>query len=273
MGTLYVVATPIGHLGDITYRAVEVLRAVDCIACEDTRHSRILLDHYGIHKPLVSYYREREAERAAAILARLTAGESVALLSDAGAPLISDPGARLVAEAAAAGVRVVPLPGASAPTAALMASGLAADADTPVAFVGFLPARSTARRRRLAALGAWEGVVVLFETPHRLLAALADMEEIWGAGRPLTVARELTKVHEELLRGSVASARAHFAQHAPRGEFTLVAGPPPSPAAAVAPAAPLPGRKELKEWARRHGLSRSEAFRRWQSGYTDTGGD
>lgn len=266
-GILYVVATPIGNLEDLSYRAVRILSEVDVIACEDTRHSRALLEHYGIHKPLLSYYREREAERAAAILERLAAGEAVALISDAGAPLLSDPGARLVAEAAAAGVQVVPIPGASAITAALMASGLAAETESPLVFLGFLPARATARRHCLERYAPWTGPVVFFETPHRLLAALGDMEEIWGAERPLVVARELTKIHEEIFRGSIAAARAHFAAHAPRGEFTLIAGPGaamPAKAGAEPPADPA----ALKIWARQQGLSRSEAYRRWQARYT-----
>ncbi|TAN24629.1 MAG: 16S rRNA (cytidine(1402)-2'-O)-methyltransferase [Acidobacteria bacterium] len=266
-GTLYVVATPIGNLEDLTYRAARILGEVDAIACEDTRHSRALLEHYGIHKPLLSYYREREAERAAAILARLAAGEAIALISDAGAPLLSDPGARLVAQAAAAGVRVVPVPGASAPVTALMASGLAAEADSPLVFPGFLPARATARRHCLGKYVAWTGPVVFFETPHRLLAALGDMEEIWGPDRPLVIARELTKIHEEIFRGSVAAARAHFTAHPPRGEFTLIAGAAastPAPVAADPPADPA----TLKPWARQQGLSRSEAYRRWQARYT-----
>lgn len=264
-GTLYVVATPIGNLEDLTYRAARILAAVDAIACEDTRHSRALLDHYGIHKPLISYYREREAERTAAILARLAAGESIALLTDAGTPLISDPGARLVVAAAAAGIPVVPLPGASALTTALMAAGLPAAADSPLLFLGFLPARATARRQLLEKYRGWEGNLAAFETPHRLLPALTEMEEIWGPDRPLIVARELTKIHEQWLRGTVASARAHFAAHPPRGEFTLLAGPSPAP---PPPSQPLPENPAgLKSWARLHGLSRSEAFRRWQAQY------
>ncbi|MGH9475615.1 MAG: 16S rRNA (cytidine(1402)-2'-O)-methyltransferase [Terriglobales bacterium] len=265
-GTLYVVATPIGNLEDITQRALRVLGEVDVIACEDTRHSSKLLGHYGIAKPLVSYYREKEAGRAAALLERLQAGENIALISDAGAPLLSDPGARLVAQAAAAGVRVVPVPGPSAPIAALMAAGAAGE--TPVVLAGFLPARAGERRRRLQELGAWRGSVVMFEAPHRLLAALADMEELWSGARPLVAARELTKLHEEFVRGTVASARQHFAEHPPRGEFTLVAGAPVSAEPSASAAPPPCDRAALKRWARAQGLSRSEAYRRLQSGYT-----
>ncbi|MGH9413325.1 MAG: 16S rRNA (cytidine(1402)-2'-O)-methyltransferase [Terriglobales bacterium] len=269
-GTLYVVATPIGNLEDLTVRAARVLGEVDAIACEDTRHSRTLLDHYGIQKPLISYYREKEAERAAALLARLQAGESIALITDAGAPLLSDPGARLVALAAAAAVPIVPLPGPSAPITALMAAGCEIGATLPVAFLGFLPARSGQRRRLLEQYRGWPGCLVFFESPHRLLASLADMAGVWGAPCPLLVARELTKIHEEFLRGTVASASVHFASHPPRGEFTLIAGPSPAPPPSSAP--PPATRAERNLWARQHGISRAQAYRLWQASYTGKDG-
>ncbi len=261
-GTLYLVASPIGNLEDLTHRAARILGEVALIACEDTRHSRRLLEHYGIHRPTLSYHRLNEAARAEALLARLRAGEDVALLSDAGTPVLSDPGARLVAAAAAAGVRVVPLPGPSAALAALAGAG----AEEPVALLGFVPARAGERRRWLQTWSAWPGSLVAFEAPHRLAASLADLEAVLGPERPLVVARELTKQFEEFLRGTVASARAHFAVHPPRGEFTLVigAGNTAAPAAAGdSPPAEL-DRDQLKQWARAHGLSRSEAYRRWQ---------
>lgn len=264
-GTLYLIATPIGNLEDLSPRARRLLAGVAAIACEDTRHSRKLLEHFQIRTPLVSHYRENEAASAAGLLARLAAGEQIALITDAGAPLVSDPGARLVAQAVAAGVTVVPVPGASAVQAALMASGLPPEALEPWTFLGFLPARAGERRRTLQAWAQPPTALVFFEAPHRLRAALADMEEVWGPQRFLAVGRELTKLHEEFVRGAVAGVRAHFDTHEPRGEFTLVAGPPPAaaPAPPAADAAPA-SREELKEWARRHGLSRSEAYRRWQ---------
>lgn len=263
-GALYIVATPIGNLEDVTQRALRVLGEVAVIACEDTRRSRKLLGHYGINTPLISYYRENEAERTGELLRRLTAGEDVALISDAGTPLISDPGGKLVERALAAGVRLIPVPGPSAPITALMAAGLAGS--ERVAFAGFLPPRPGERRRYLAELAVWAGGLILFEAPHRLLAALADMEAVWGGQRPLVVARELTKLHEEFLRGTIASARDHFAAHPPRGEFTLVAGPP---VAAPPQSEPPPAdRAARKQWARAHGVSRSEAYRRLQAGYT-----
>lgn len=264
-GRLYVIATPIGNLEDVSPRARRLLGEVSAIACEDTRHSRKLLEHFEIRTPLVSYYRENEAVRATELLARLAQGEDLALITDAGAPLISDPGARLVAEAVAADITVVPVPGASAVQAALMAAGLPANALEPWTFIGFLPARAGERRRCLQTWAQTPTALVFFETPHRLRAALADMEEVWGPDRALAAGRELTKLHEEFVRGTVASVRAHFEAHEPRGEFTLVAGLPP--AGAVTPpsgdAAPA-SREEVKAWAKAHGMTRSEAYRRWQ---------
>lgn len=269
-GTLYIVATPIGNLEDMTYRAVRVLGAVEVVACEDTRHSRKLLEHYGLHRPLVSYYRENEAARGAELLHRLQQGESVALVSDAGTPLVSDPGARLVAAAAAAGIPVVPLPGASAAMAAWAAAGMELSPEAPVALLGFAPARAGARRRWLQTWSAWPGALVMFESPHRLVAALADISEILGTGRRLVVGRELTKLHEEFWRGSVAEIAVLAGQRATagslRGEFTLVVGPGAGSAPVAALPAPTLSRPELKRWAREQGLSRSEAYRRLQQG-------
>ncbi|HXE30226.1 MAG TPA: 16S rRNA (cytidine(1402)-2'-O)-methyltransferase [Terriglobales bacterium] len=267
-GTLYVVATPIGNLEDITYRAARVLGEVALIACEDTRHSQKLLVHYGIRRPVISLYRENEAQRAGELVSRMEAGEDVALITDAGAPTLSDPGARLVERAVAAGLRVTPLPGPSAPVAALMASG----SDAPATFAGFLPSRTGERQRWLQGWRArGSGNLVVFEAPHRLLAALADMAEVLGPERRLVVARELTKLHEEFIRGTVAEVQQRFAAQAPQGEFTLVvlaADPAAQQAAARARAdqdlAPGMSRDELKRLARATGMGKSELYRRMQ---------
>jgi len=220
-GTLYLVATPIGNLEDITYRAVRLLREADVIACEDTRQTRKLLDHYGITKPLVSYHEHNEAARSEELVARMQSGENVALVSDAGMPLVSDPGYRAVHAAIDAGIQVVPVPGASALIAALAASGLATDA---FKFAGFLPAKSGQRTRLLESLREETATLIFYEAPHRILEALADIENVLGA-RPVVVARELTKVHEELLRGTANEVRAALeARAAIKGEITLLIG-------------------------------------------------
>src|SRR6266852_5445816 len=198
-GTLYLVATPIGNLEDITHRAVRILREVDLIACEDTRHTRRLLDHYGIARPVTSYHEHNETARAEELVARLAAGTNLALVSDAGMPLVSDPGYRVVAAAVRAGIPVVPVPGASALVAALAASGLPTDS---FYFVGFLSAKSGQRARALEAVRDQTATLVFYEAPHRILDALEDVERILGP-RQVVVARELTKVHEEFLRGPV----------------------------------------------------------------------
>ena len=220
LGTLYIVATPIGNLSDISARALETLRQVSRIACEDTRHTAKLLNHYGITTPTVSYHEHNERERAAELVERLQAGSSIALVSDAGTPLVSDPGYRLVQQATAAGITVVPIPGASATLAALAASGLATD---EFRFCGFLPPKAGARRSRLADLREETCTLVFFEAPHRLADTLADMEAELG-DRPVVVARELTKMHEEFLRGTLAEIRAKLAGVEPKGEVTLVVG-------------------------------------------------
>ena len=192
-GVLYVVATPIGNLADISARAREVLAAVDVVAAEDTRHSGTLLTHLGVKTPLISLHDHNEAERAPLLVARLQAGESVALISDAGTPLISDPGFDLVRAARAAGITVTPVPGASALVAALSVSGLPTDR---FVFEGFLPAKSSARRERLAALGQETRTLVFYESVHRLKESLEDMAAAFGAARRAVLARELTKLHE-----------------------------------------------------------------------------
>ncbi len=220
-GTLYVVATPIGNLSDITLRALEVLAAVDIIAAEDTRRSRGLLDRHGIDTPLISLHEHNEDERSAELVARLADGASVALVSDAGTPLISDPGYRLVSAAHDAGLRVVPIPGASAVPAALSVAGIATDR---FVFEGFLPARANRRRERLELLAREPRTLVIFEAPHRLRATLVDMRERLGASRMVTVARELTKHFETFYRGSLDQVieAVEADRAATKGELVIV---------------------------------------------------
>ncbi len=224
MPTLYLVATPIGNLEDITLRALRILREVPTIAAEDTRRTRQLLSHYGISKRPISYHEHNKRQREALLLEKLAEGD-VALVSDAGTPLINDPGAELVRAALAAGHRVVPIPGASAPIAALIASGLPADA---FLYLGYLPRKSKERRAVLQSVAELPYTLIFLETPHRLTTALADLAAVLGAERPIAVARELTKQHEEILRGTIGEMVAHFAENEPRGEFTLVVGGAPA---------------------------------------------
>ncbi len=226
MATLYLVATPIGNLEDITLRALRVLREVHLIAAEDTRRTRQLLSHYQIAAPLTSYHEHNRRQALPRVLAALQKGD-VALVSDAGTPLINDPGAALVQAALAAGHRVAPIPGPNAALTALMASALPADA---FLYLGYLPRKKGERRALLQQVADLPYTLLFLETPHRLRAALDDLAAVFGPQRPLTVARELTKLHETFLRGTVADAQAHFAEHDPRGEFVLVVGgSPPSP--------------------------------------------
>lgn len=220
-GTLYVVATPIGNLEDITLRALRVLSEVDLIAAEDTRITRKLLSHYDIHTPLTSCHRHTREAKTAALAARLAAGENIALVCDAGTPAISDPGADLIARAIAQGSPVVAIPGPSAILAALVSSGLPTGRFT---FEGFPPRTKSDRRAFFANLRNETRTVVLFESPGRLLQTLEDIYAVLG-DRPLSVARELTKQFEEVHRGTVAGAISHFQSSKPRGEFTLVLGP------------------------------------------------
>ena len=215
---LYVVATPIGNLEDVTLRALRVLREVDLIAAEDTRHTRKLLDRYDIHTPLTSYHQHNERTKAAVLVRRLEAGENVALVSDAGTPTISDPGYHLIRAAVEKGLPVTPVPGVSAATAALSVSGLATDR---FVFQGFLPPRQSRRRETLRQLRGEERTMVFYETPHRIRGSLADMRETLG-DRQALVGRELTKVHEELLRGTLCQLARELDEAAPRGEFVIV---------------------------------------------------
>lgn len=217
-GCLYVVATPIGNLGDMSSRAVDVLRSVDAIASEDTRRTRKLLAHFEIRTPLISYHEHNEARAARAIVERVRSGDSVALVSDAGTPLISDPGYRLVSLAANAGLDVFPVPGPCAAVAALSVSGLPVQ---PFHFVGFLARKRGARRKRLEELREFEGTLVLYESPHRVLATLADLREVLGDRRAV-LARELTKLHEEIRRGTLSALADEAEARPPRGEIVLL---------------------------------------------------
>jgi 16S rRNA (cytidine1402-2'-O)-methyltransferase len=222
-GGLYLVATPIGNLGDITLRALELLAGADCIACEDTRVTRKLTERYGIATPLMAYHEHNAGEARPKILARLAEGQAVALVSDAGTPLISDPGYRLVREAVEAGFAVTPLPGASAVLSALCVAGLPTDR---FFFEGFLPPKQAGRQKRIAELGAIPATLVLFESGPRLAAALADLAAGLGP-RAATVCRELTKLHEEVRRGDLTSlARDYAAGRETRGEIVIVVAPP-----------------------------------------------
>jgi 16S rRNA (cytidine1402-2'-O)-methyltransferase len=217
-GVLYLCATPIGNLEDVTLRALRVLREVDLIAAEDTRRSRKLLSHYQIHTPLTSYHRHSSDRRAKYLLDLVASGKKVALVSDAGLPGISDPGAELVASAVERGVAVVPIPGPSAGITALVVSGLPAGT---FFFAGFMPAVKKARREMLQELCRRRETLIFYESPHRLPEALADVGAVLG-NRRAALARELTKKHEEIIRGSIEELRVYFEKEPPRGEFTLV---------------------------------------------------
>jgi len=267
-GRLFIVATPIGNLEDITYRAVRVLREVSLIACEDTRHTRTLLEHYGIEKPTISYHDHNETERAGELVSRMTAGETVALVTDAGTPLLSDPGYRLVNAAILNGIPVTPIPGPSAALAALAASGLPTDA---FHFAGFLPHKPAQRARVLKALADEEATLVFYEAPHRLLESLAAIEETLGA-RPVVVARELTKIHEEFLRGTAAEIHAGLAaRESVKGECTILIGkaiqPPPDDTPLDEAVEALVGAgasrmEAIKQVARRRGLPKRAVYDR-----------
>ncbi len=222
-GTLYIVATPIGNLDDMTPRAAAVFGAADFVAAEDTRVTMRLLNHLGLKKPMVSYH-EHALHRGEGILQRIEAGESCALCSDAGMPCISDPGAVIVRDAIARGIPVTPVPGASACVTALAVSR---QDSTRWVFEGFLPAERRARRKRLAALAGETRTMILYEAPHRLCAALDELVSAFGPERSVTLCRELTKLHEEIWKTTLGEAAAHYAEAAPRGEYVLVlAGAP-----------------------------------------------
>jgi 16S rRNA (cytidine1402-2'-O)-methyltransferase len=217
---LFLVATPIGNLEDVTTRALRVLREADLVAAEDTRHTRRLLEHFGIPAQVVSLHEHNERARAASLVERVQSGQDVALVTDAGSPGIADPGYPVVRAAVAAGVRVESVPGPSAVITALQVSGLPTDA---FLFAGFLPPKGAARRRRLEELSAHRETVVVFESPHRIEACLSDLEAVWRE-RPIALARELTKLHEQVLRGTAGEVRAALRAEWKRGEMVLVLG-------------------------------------------------
>ena len=272
-GTLYLVATPIGNLKDISQRALETLQGVDLIACEDTRHTSKLLNAYGINKKLVSYHEHNEASRAAELCRRLANGESVALVSDAGTPAISDPGFRLIEQARGAGVPIVSIPGPVAFVNAAIVSGLPTDA---LFFGGFLPSRKGERQQRLHAAAAIPATLVFYESPHRLGRSLADCADVLGS-RSAAVVRELTKLHEEVITGTLPELAEKYSSANPKGEIVLVIAGDGGGAAEVHEGVTLAERvRELelsgeerkaamKQAAREFGMTRSEAYRQLQS--------
>jgi 16S rRNA (cytidine1402-2'-O)-methyltransferase len=270
-GRLYLVATPIGNLEDITLRALRVLGEADVVACEDTRQTRKLFDRHGIDRPLVSYHEHNEHERAPELVDQMERGATVALVSDAGMPLVSDPGLHLVQLCLERQIPVIPIPGPSALVAALAASGLET---AEFLFAGFLPARAGERARKLRELAGERRTMVFYEAPHRLAATLRAALEILGDRRAV-VARELTKIHEEFRRGRLSELASHFESGEPRGEITLLVAPADAQATAPAEAAvPLATRvaqleregldrkAALKQAARERGLAKREAYRR-----------
>jgi len=270
-GTLYVVATPIGNLEDITHRAVRVLKEADLIACEDTRHTAKLLAHYAIHKPTVSYHEHNEAGRAEELVKKLEQGVNIAQVSDAGMPGISDPGYRVIKLAIERGIQVVPIPGASAAVAALAASGLPTDS---FQFLGFLPARSGQRRTALEMLRHAEHTTVVYEAPHRIAETMHDIVELLGAERPVVLARELTKVHEEFIRGPAADVLRRVQKQELKGEMTLLIGKGTEQQTAakditqrldeIMREQKLDENAALKALAKEQGISKSEAYRELQ---------
>ena len=264
---LYIVSTPIGNLQDVTLRALAILNEVERVYAEDTRRTRVLFDRHDLHTPLRSLHAHNEASKVDEILQLLEGGADIALVSDAGTPLVSDPGDRLVRRVLDAGHEVVPVPGASAVLASLVASGLPAGSFT---FIGFLPRKKASRRDRIERLANSDHAVVLFEAPARLSALLADLAEVAGPSRPIAVARELTKLHEEVFRGTVAEALDRFEGTTPKGEVTVVLAAAPEAAedeeGARALAAELlaegaSATDVVREVTERFGLGRNAAYR------------
>jgi 16S rRNA (cytidine1402-2'-O)-methyltransferase len=276
-GTLFLVGTPIGNLEDITLRALRTLKEVDLIACEDTRHTIRLLNHYSIEKPTVSYHEHNELTRAAELVVHLERGDNVAMVSDAGMPGVSDPGYRLVALALRHHIRVVPIPGASAFLSALVASGLPTDS---FHFGGFLPAKEGARRTVLEHIRTSSRTEIFYEAPHRAVETLRDVVNVLGPGRRVVIAREVTKLHEEFLRGHAESVLAELERRGDiRGEITLLVGkaedqiatPPSNRNVAkrireLMTSEKLDEKTALKQAAREFGLSKSAAYREFQRG-------
>lgn len=219
MATLYLVATPIGNLEDMTFRAIRILQTVDLIAAEDTRHTGKLLQHFQIKTPQLSYHEHNSQQRIPELLSKMSQGKAIALVTDAGMPLISDPGYELVKACVAQGISVVPIPGANAAITALSAAGLATD---KFVFEGFLPAKSKERRTHLETIQSETRTIIFYESPHRLRETLQDLGAILGEEREIVLARELTKMHEEFWRGTINYAIAHYTNREPQGEFTLV---------------------------------------------------
>lgn len=272
-GSLYVVGTPIGNLEDITFRAIRTLKEVDLIACEDTRHTQQLLNHFAIKTPTISYHEHNEMTRAPELVIQLEQGSRMALISDAGMPVISDPGYRLVNLAIRHNVPVIPVPGASAFVAALAAAGLPVD---KFRFLGFLPSKKLARRKALEELRGVTKTLVFYEAPHRVLDMLEDIRQVLG-DPPVVVAREVTKIHEEFLRGSASEVLGRLKKKPVKGEITVLVGPHPAPEERGASEGTvrqeleramaeqgLNERAALKVVARRRGISRSAAYRQWQ---------
>jgi len=266
VGLLYLIATPIGNLEDITLRALRVLREADLIACEDTRQTGKLLAHFGVDKPMVSYHEHNEAARTQELVAKLEGGANIALVSDAGTPLVSDPGYRLVTAAIAAGIRVVPIPGASAVLSALVTAGLPTDA---FRFGGFLPVKTGQRRKVLERLRAEDSTLIFYEAPHRILDTLSDVSAVYGK-RPVVVARELTKIHEEFLRGTAEEVREQLAARpSVKGEITLLIGKgapevedtPVEEAVRELEQKGVPRMDAIKQVARERGLSKREVYK------------
>ena len=266
-GSLFVVSTPIGNMGDFSFRAVEVLKSVAVILAEDTRHSKRLLDHFEITTPMLSHHEHNEAKSTPPIIARLERGEYVALISDAGTPLLSDPGARLVAAALDAGITVVPIPGASALLAALVASGLPAE---PFTFYGFLPRKGGDRARVIASIASLEHTAIIYEAPGRVGPTLADLARGAGADRATCVAREMTKKFEEVRRGTLGELATYYEESSPRGEVVIVIGgaaPREVDAGAMEDIARelrsegLSARDIVSTLVTKHGASRNQAYR------------
>ena len=279
-GTLYVVSTPIGNLGDLTARAAELLRTVDAVLCEDTRHSRRLLDHVGSTVPALAYHEHNEARATPGLVARLVEGGTLAMVSDAGTPLLSDPGARLVRAAIDAGVTVTPIPGASALLAALVAAGVDA---TRFTFFGFLARKGRERREALAEVAALRHTAVLYEAPGRVGETLAELAAVCGGDRPAAVARELTKQFEEVRRGTLGELAAYYADASVRGEVVLVVGGRSADTDVADPArvqervrslhlSGTSSRDVARALVEEFGLPRNEAYRLAAEGRDDTTG-
>jgi len=257
-GTLYIVATPIGNLEDITLRALRILQEVDLVACEDTRQTARLLTHYQIRKPATSYHEHNETEKSRYLLELLTEGKTIALVSDAGTPCISDPGYRIVRRALENGIQVVPIPGPCSFIAALSASGRPTDAFT---FLGFLPARGGARRTLLESLRTDSRTLIFFESPTRLRECLGDLLKILG-DRPVTIGRELTKLYEELYSGAVSGALAHFGVRSVKGELVLIVAKGEKPVQDLNSLDPIDLKRRVEEYMRTGNLAKNEAIKR-----------